>query len=160
MPVMSVSPSDRNRGDRYSLPEMTPQRRKERTLAELLAQLRRLATQQPILMVFEDLHWIDPTSLELLSRVIEEIGDQATARPEFTPPWPNHRHISTLSLNRLGDRKERGNERHVLWQIAARLLQQGFELVELGLGAVVALDTGRASELADEGIERATLMQG
>jgi predicted ATPase len=58
-------------------------------------------------MVFEDLHWIDPTSLELLSRAIEQIGDErilllATARPEFTPSWPNHRHTSMLSLNRLG----------------------------------------------------------
>jgi predicted ATPase len=58
-------------------------------------------------MLFEDLHWIDPTSLELLSLAIEQISDQrilllATARPEFTPSWPNHRHISTLSLNRLG----------------------------------------------------------
>jgi class 3 adenylate cyclase len=94
-------------GDRYPLPEMTPQRRKERTLAALLDQLNRLAMRQPILMLYEDLHWIDPTSLELLSLGIEQIGDQrillvATARPEFTPPWPDHRHISSLSLNRLG----------------------------------------------------------
>ena len=83
-------------GDRYPSPEMTPQRRKERTLAALLDQLRRLASRQPVLMMFEDLHWIDPTSLELLSRAIEQIGEQrilllATARPEFTPSWPNHR---------------------------------------------------------------------
>ena len=94
-------------GDRYPSPEMTPQRRKERTLAALLDQLRRLASQQPVLMVFEDLHWIDPTSLELLSLAIEQISKQrilllATARPEFTPSWPNHGHTSTLSLNRLG----------------------------------------------------------
>jgi class 3 adenylate cyclase/predicted ATPase len=94
-------------GDRYPLPEMTPQRRKERTFAALLDQLMCLATGQPMLLVFEDLHWIDPTSLELLSLAIEQIGDQrllllATARPEFTQPWSNHRHTSTLSLNRLG----------------------------------------------------------
>jgi class 3 adenylate cyclase/predicted ATPase len=94
-------------GDRYPLPEMTPQRRKERTLVALFAQLKGLATRQPVLMLFEDLHWIDPTSLELLSLAIEQIGDQrilllATARPEFTPPWPGHSHVSTLSLNRLG----------------------------------------------------------
>jgi len=94
-------------GDRYPSPEMTPQRRKERTLAVLLDQLRQLASQQPVLMVFEDLHWIDPTSLELLSLAIEQISKQrilllATARPEFTPSWPNHGHTSTLSLNRLG----------------------------------------------------------
>jgi class 3 adenylate cyclase len=94
-------------GDRYPLPEMTPQRRKERTLSTLLDQAKRLATRQPILMVYEDLHWIDPTSLELLSLIVDQMRAQrillvATARPEFTPPWPAHRHISTLSLNRLG----------------------------------------------------------
>ena len=57
-------------------------------------------------MVFEDLHWIDPTSLELLSLAIDQIKSQrllllATTRPEFTPPWPSHRHISTIALTRL-----------------------------------------------------------
>jgi predicted ATPase len=94
-------------GDRYRLPEMTPQRRKERTLAVLLDQLKRLAARQPILVVYEDLHWIDPTSLELLSLAIEQVRDQrillmATTRPEFSAPWPGHRHVSTLSLNRFG----------------------------------------------------------
>jgi predicted ATPase/class 3 adenylate cyclase len=94
-------------GDRYPLPEMTPQRRKAQTLTALLDHMRQLATLQPILMLFEDLHWIDPTSLELLSLAVEEIRDQrillvATSRPEFSPPWPAHHHISTLALNRLG----------------------------------------------------------
>jgi class 3 adenylate cyclase/tetratricopeptide (TPR) repeat protein len=94
-------------GERYPLPEMTPQHRKERTLAALLDQLKRLAAHQPILVVYEDLHWIDPTSLEALSLAIEQIGNHrilliATARPEFAPPWPGHRHVSTLSLNRFG----------------------------------------------------------
>jgi len=93
--------------NRFPLPEMTPQRRKERTLAAMLDQLKRLAGHQPVLLVYEDLHWIDPTSLELLSLAVEEIGEQrilllTTARPEFTPPWPAHRHVSTLSLNRFG----------------------------------------------------------
>jgi tetratricopeptide (TPR) repeat protein len=92
-------------GDRYPLPEMTPQRRKERTLAALLDQLKQLAARQPVLVVYEDLHWIDPTSLELLSLAIEQVRDQrilllATARPEFTPPWPRHWHVTMLSLNR------------------------------------------------------------
>jgi class 3 adenylate cyclase len=92
-------------GDRYPLPETTPQRRKERTLAALLDQVKRLAARRPILMLFEDLHWIDPTSLELLSLAIEQISGQrillvATARPEFTPPWPSLPHLSNISLNR------------------------------------------------------------
>jgi predicted ATPase/class 3 adenylate cyclase len=94
-------------GARHRLPEMAPQRRKERTLAALLNQLKRLARRSPIFVVYEDLHWIDPTSLELLSLAIEHIKDQkilllATARPEFTPQWPAHRHVSTHPLNRFG----------------------------------------------------------
>ena len=94
-------------GDRYPVPNFTPQRLKERTLSALTAQLKRLAAHRPVLMVFEDLHWVDPTSLELLSLAVDQISGQrilllATARPEFTPPWPSHRHISTLSLGRLG----------------------------------------------------------
>jgi predicted ATPase len=94
-------------GDRYTLPEMTPQRRKQRMLAALLDQLKRPALRQPTLVIYEDLHWIDPTSLELLSLAIEQARNQrvllvATARPEFTLPWPGHRHVSTLSLNRFG----------------------------------------------------------
>src|SRR5262249_24585523 len=52
--------------DRYGLQDLSPQRRKEKTLAALLAQLRGLAARQPVFMIFEDIHWIDPTSLELL----------------------------------------------------------------------------------------------
>jgi class 3 adenylate cyclase len=94
-------------GERYPLPEMTPQRRKERALGALLDQLKRLAAHQPILVVYEDLHWIDPTSLELLSLAIDEVRGQrilvvATARPEFTAPCPGHRHVSVISLNRFG----------------------------------------------------------
>jgi class 3 adenylate cyclase/predicted ATPase len=94
-------------GDRYPVPELTSQRRKERTLAAIVDQLKGLAARQPILVVYEDLHWIDPTSLELLCLAIEQISQQrillvATARPEFTPPWPSYRHVSTVSLDRFG----------------------------------------------------------
>jgi tetratricopeptide (TPR) repeat protein len=58
-------------------------------------------------MVFEDLHWIDPTSLELLSLAVDQAPGLrllfiVTSRPEFTPPWASHQHISTVSLSRLG----------------------------------------------------------
>jgi hypothetical protein len=59
-------------GDRYQLPKLTPQRMKTRTMSLLLARLKQLAAHQPVLMVFEDVHWIDPTSLELLSLAIDE----------------------------------------------------------------------------------------
>jgi class 3 adenylate cyclase/tetratricopeptide (TPR) repeat protein len=94
---------------RFALPEMNAQRRKEETLASFSAYLDGLATRQPVLMIFEDVHWIDPTSLELLARTVERLPALRvlllmTARPEFTPPWPGHAHVSTLPLTRLGRR--------------------------------------------------------
>jgi predicted ATPase len=74
----------------------------------VIDQIAELAVRQPVLMVFEDAHWIDPTSLELLS--IERVARLPvlliiTARPEFSPPWPTHRHISVMALGRLGQRE-------------------------------------------------------
>jgi predicted ATPase len=81
-----------NRG-RYSIPELSPQKRREKTLTALLAQLERLAARQPVLAVYEDAHWIDPTTLELLTLMIEQIQNirvllLITARPEFKQSWP------------------------------------------------------------------------
>jgi class 3 adenylate cyclase/predicted ATPase len=97
-------------GDKYSLPDLTPQRRKEKTLEALLAQLSQLAARQPVLMLFEDAHWIDPTSLELLTLTVARASQLpllllVTARPEFTPPWPDHAHVTTQALARLGRRE-------------------------------------------------------
>jgi class 3 adenylate cyclase/tetratricopeptide (TPR) repeat protein len=95
--------------DRYRLPELSPQKRKEMTLAALWDQLSALATQQPVFVIFEDAHWADPTSLELLSVALEKLPRLRvllliTARPEFTPPWPGHAHVTTVSLTRLNRR--------------------------------------------------------
>ncbi len=97
-------------GDKYPLPDLTPQRRKEKTLEALLAQMARLAAQKPVLMLFEDAHWIDPTSLELLTLTVARASTLpllllVTARPEFTPPWPGEAHVTTLPLARLGRRE-------------------------------------------------------
>jgi predicted ATPase len=97
-------------GDRYQLQELSPQRRKEKTLAALLAQLDVLAARQPVLMIFEDIHWIDPTSLELLTAIVEHVPKLralllVTARPEFTVPWPSYPHMTTIALARLGRRE-------------------------------------------------------
>ncbi len=96
--------------DKYCLPDLTPQRRKEKTFEALLAQLTRLAARQPVLMLFEDAHWIDPTSLELLTLTVGRASTLpllllVTARPEFTPPWPADAHVTTLPLGRLGRRE-------------------------------------------------------
>jgi predicted ATPase/class 3 adenylate cyclase len=95
---------------RYQLQELSPHKRKEQTLAALLAQLDGLAARQPVLMVFEDIHWIDPTSLELLTATVEHVPQLrvllvVTARPEFTLPWPSYPHMTTVPLTRLGRRE-------------------------------------------------------
>jgi class 3 adenylate cyclase len=94
-------------GSRHAPLDLTPQRRKERTFRALLGQLQALAARQPVLVILEDAHWFDPTSLELFSLAIEGISSLAvlvviTARPEFAPPWPSHPHLSTVTLSRLG----------------------------------------------------------
>jgi len=96
-------------GDRYQLQELSPQKRKEKTLAALLAQLDGLAARQPVFVIFEDVHWIDPTSLELLAAAVEHAPQLRvllliTARSEFTPPWPSYPHMTTVPLARLGRR--------------------------------------------------------
>ena len=90
-------------------PEANPQQRKEATLAALLAQIEGLAAQQPMLIIFEDAHWSDPTSLELLARLLEIVPRLAvlviiTARSEFKQPWPNDAHVTTVQLTRLDHR--------------------------------------------------------
>jgi len=97
--------------DRHPLPNLSPQRKKERTLQALLRQLQCLAQRQPVLMVFEDAHWIDPTSRELLDLTVEWVRSLrvlliVTFRPEFQPPWTGQPQVSILALNRL-DRRDR-----------------------------------------------------
>jgi class 3 adenylate cyclase/predicted ATPase len=93
------------------LPNLSPQRKKERTLEALIGQLEGLARQQPVLMVFEDAHWIDPTSRELLDLTVERVRSLpvllvVTFRPEFQPHWTGQPQVTMLALNRL-DRRER-----------------------------------------------------
>ncbi len=94
-------------GDRYPPLDLTPSVQKEKTLEALTDQLLGLAAQRPVLLIFEDAHWVDPTSLDALERMIDRIQGASvlviiTCRPEFTPPWSGHTHTTTLSLNRLG----------------------------------------------------------
>ena len=94
-------------GERYALPEMTPQRQKQRTLEVLIDQLEGLAAEQPVLVVHEDVHWVDPTTRELLDLAIERVPGLRILlliifRPEFIPPWSGQPHVSSLALTRLG----------------------------------------------------------
>jgi class 3 adenylate cyclase/predicted ATPase len=104
-PLLSIPLSER-----YTPLDLSPLRRKERTLATVIDHIAGLAIQQPVLVVFEDAHWIDPTSLELLSLTIERVARLSlllliTARTDFSPPWPTHRHVSVVTLGRLGQRE-------------------------------------------------------
>ena len=97
--------------ERHPLPNLSPQRKKERTLEALIRQLEGLARQQPVVMVFEDAHWIDPTSRELLDLTVERVRSLpvlliVTFRPEFQPPWTGQPQVTMLALNRL-DRHDR-----------------------------------------------------
>jgi predicted ATPase len=104
--LLSLPPSRR-----HPLPNLSPQRKKERTLEALIRQLEGLTHQQPVLMVFEDAHWVDPTSRELLDLTIESVRNLpvlliVTYRPEFQPPWTGQPKVTMLTLNRL-DRHDR-----------------------------------------------------
>jgi class 3 adenylate cyclase/predicted ATPase len=97
--------------ERHPLPNLSPQRKKERTLEALIRQLEGLARHQPVIMVFEDAHWIDPTSRELLDLMVGRVGRLpvlliVTFRSEFQPHWTSEPQVSILALNRL-DRSER-----------------------------------------------------
>ena len=97
-------------GDRYPVLDLTPRKRKEKTLHALLAQVEGLAARQPVLMVWEDVHWIDPTSRELLDLTVNRVPALpvlliVTYRPEFTAPWVGRSHVTLLSLNRLPPRQ-------------------------------------------------------
>src|SRR3546814_8492692 len=85
---------------------MSPLRQKEQMLEVLVDQLAGLATRQPVLAVYEDVHWSDPTMLELLDLVVERVQTLKalviiTFRPEFVPPWTRHAHVTALTLSRL-----------------------------------------------------------
>ena len=92
----------RNDG-RYPVLDLTPQQRRQRTLEALVAQLAALSHQNPLLMIFEDAHWADPTSLELLGRIVDKISTLpvlliVTFRPEFDAPWIGRPYVTALPL--------------------------------------------------------------
>jgi class 3 adenylate cyclase/predicted ATPase len=94
---------------RYPAVDLVPQQRRQRTLEALGLRLEGSTRSSPVLMVFEDVHWTDPTSLELLGRVVNRIRTLrvlllATFRPEFVPPWIGQPHVTALTINRLAER--------------------------------------------------------
>jgi predicted ATPase len=90
----------------YTLLTLSPEQQKQKTLQALLTMMLRIAAQQPLLFVIEDLHWVDPSTLELLSLLVDQ-GPTArilalfTFRPDFSPPWTGRAHLTQVTLNRL-----------------------------------------------------------
>ena len=95
---------------RYLTLELAPQRRRQKTLEAITAQMEALSQSNPVLMIFEDVHWIDPTSLETLGRAVDRIRTLGvmlivTYRPEFEPPWIGRPYVTAITINRLGERE-------------------------------------------------------
>jgi predicted ATPase len=95
---------------RYPTLELPPHQQRQKTLEALAAQLEGLSQSKPVLMIFEDVHWIDPTSLEVLGQTVDRLKMLGvlliiTYRPEFEPPWIGRPYVAVLSLSRLGDRE-------------------------------------------------------
>jgi class 3 adenylate cyclase len=97
-------------GGRYQPLNLSPQKQREKTLRALLAQVEGLSIRKPVLMVWEDVHWSDPTSRDLLDLTVEHVPALRllliiTYRPEFAPPWVGRPQLTLLSLNRLPRRQ-------------------------------------------------------
>jgi class 3 adenylate cyclase/predicted ATPase len=94
---------------RYPRDELTPPQRRQRTMDALISQIVALTRPNPVLMILEDAHWIDPTSLELFAQVVDRITTLpvllvVTFRPEFDAPWIGRAHVTVLTINRLSPR--------------------------------------------------------
>jgi class 3 adenylate cyclase/predicted ATPase len=95
---------------RYPALDPAPHRRRQRTLEAIVSQIEALAQQDPVLTIFDDVHWIDPTSLEVLGLVVDRITTLRVLlivafRPEFEPPWIGRPHVTALTINRLTQRE-------------------------------------------------------
>ena len=135
-----------------------PQRRRRRLLEALLMQLENLARRGPVLMLFEDAHWADPTSTELLTLAIERLEKLPillviTFRPDYQPPWARHSYVTMLTLNRLSQRERSALVRHVTGGVAlpAALLDQ---IVERTDGVPLFLEELTKSVLESQQLRR------
>ena len=97
---------------RYPTLELTPQQRRQRTFEALNLQIEALTSSRPVLMIVEDAHWVDPTSLEAFGQAVDQIASLrvlliVTFRSEFEPPWIGRSHVTALTINRLAERDVR-----------------------------------------------------
>ena len=94
---------------RYPALNLAPEQRRQKTLEAFTSQLEVLSRVRPVLMIYEDAHWTDPTSLEAFGRTVDQIRPLrvlllATSRPEFVPPWIGRTHVTSMTINRMAER--------------------------------------------------------
>ncbi|MDA9505038.1 hypothetical protein XI09_10100 [Bradyrhizobium sp. CCBAU 11386] len=145
---------------RYPSLELTAAQRRQKTFEALTAQLEALSKSSPVLMIFEDVHWIDPTSLEALSRTVDLLENLRvlliiTYRPEFNPPWIGKPHITEVHLNRLGEDESKA----IIYRVSGNtLLPAGIrqDIIERtdGIPLFVEEMTKAVMEAGEEGAER------
>jgi predicted ATPase len=149
---------------RYPALELTSQARRQRTLDALLAQIEALAHDNPVLIIFEDAHWADPTTLEFFGRLIDRVQTLnvflfMTFRPEFVPPpWTGRPHVTALTINRLA----RGEVMALIDRIAGNVALSAntkLEIVERTDGVPLFVEEMTRAVLEAEG-ERAALRAG
>ena len=148
---------------RYSTLELAPQQRRQKTLEVLTTQMEALARQNPVLMIFEDAHWTDPTSLEAFGRAVDRIRTyrvllMVTCRPEFDLPWIGQPHVTALTLNRLAPREIAAMIDHVVGNelLPASIRQDIIERAD-GIPLFVEEMTKAMLEADGEGAARRTV---
>ena len=146
---------------RYPKLDLTPQQRRHQTLEALNAQVDVLSRTNPVLMIFEDAHWIDPTSLEALGRAVDRIRTLAvllivTYRPEFNSPWVGQPHVTLISVNRLDQREIAAMIDRVTGNkpLPASVLEDILERAD-GIPLFVEEITKAVLEAGDQGAEQA-----
>lgn len=104
--------------DKYSPSTLSPERQKKLIFETMLGVLLEIASRQPLLIVFEDLHWADPTTLEFLNLLVDQIATTPvfalfTFRPNFNPPWGSRAYLTNLLVHRLTQKKSIDMVQHI-----------------------------------------------
>jgi class 3 adenylate cyclase/predicted ATPase len=148
---------------RYPALDLEPQQRRQKTLEALTAQIEALSRQNRVLMIFEDAHWTDPTSLETFGRVVDRVQTLrvlliVTFRPEFDPPWIGQAHVTAITINRLA-RREVGDiiDRVVSNKVLPESIRQDIIERTDGIPLFVEEMTKAVLEAESEGAARRTV---
>jgi class 3 adenylate cyclase/predicted ATPase len=148
---------------RYPALELTPEQQRQATLEALMSQLVGLAHQRPVLMIVEDAHWVDPTSLEAFGRAVDRIRVLpvlliVTFRPEFKAPWVGQSQVTSLTLNRLGKLEAAAIVTHIFAnkQLPADMLAEIVERTD-GIPLFIEETTKAVLEAESEGAARRTV---